>query len=69
MCVYVWYYVKSPTGIVLEAFLQVMYNDVNLSPAAALTTSSIYQLATSTDTMDLVCHGPSTVNSDAFNPL
>ena len=40
----------------------------NLSPAAALARSSIHQLTTSTDTMDLVCHGPSTVNPDAFNP-
>ena len=51
--------------MVLEAFLQVMYNDVNSSPAAALARSSIHQLTTSTDTMDLVCHGPSTANPDA----
>jgi len=44
-------------------------NDVNLSSAAALARSSIHQLTTSTDTMDLVCHGPFTVNPDAFNPL
>jgi len=39
----------------------------NLSPAAAVARSSIHQLTTSMDTMDLVCHGPSTVNPDAFN--
>jgi len=45
-----------------------MHNDINLSPAVALARSSIHQLTISPDTMDLVCHGPSTVNPDAFNP-
>ena len=37
-------------------------NDINLWPAVALARSSIHP-----PTMDLVCNGPSTVRSDAFN--
>jgi len=58
----------SPAAIVLEAFLQVCNNDINLSPAVALARSSIHQPTISLDTMDLVCHGSSTVNPDAFTP-
>ena len=57
---------RVPPAVVLEAFLQVMRNDVNLSPAFALARSSIHQPTISPDTMDLACHGPSRVNPDAF---
>ena len=47
--------------VVTEAFLQVtQFRSSKIQ---------LHQPTTSPDTMDLVCHGPSTVNPDAINPL